>query len=130
MLGDELPHETFESAAIDYLEEVRKVQPEGPYILAGFCSGGTIAYEMAQQLIDEGEKVSHIVMLDTIATDWREILTRKDKIEFHKTMFKKTGIAHSTFGNILKRNRISYQIADKLAHITGRDIYDFIGDEL
>ncbi|MBN1113716.1 MAG: SDR family NAD(P)-dependent oxidoreductase [Oligoflexia bacterium] len=94
LLGDDLPHETFESAAADYLREIRKVQPNGPYILCGFCSGGEIAYEMAQQLTNNGETVSHVIMLDAIASDWRECLTRKDKIDFHMISLRKTGIKY------------------------------------
>ena len=29
-----------------YAEEIRSLQPSGPYLIAGFCAGGTIAYEM------------------------------------------------------------------------------------
>lgn len=65
LFGDEAPHETFEEMARDYLAEVRSVQPHGPYILAGFSGGGIVALEMAQQLTEAGEDVSHLIMLDT-----------------------------------------------------------------
>jgi thioesterase domain-containing protein len=57
--------ETFEEMAAHYLREVRRVQPRGPYLLGGYCLGGTIAYEMAQRLLDGGEKVSMVAMFDT-----------------------------------------------------------------
>ncbi|MEM9385727.1 MAG: amino acid adenylation domain-containing protein [Pseudomonadota bacterium] len=41
-----------------YLEEVRGVQPRGPYRLCGFSFGGKIAYEMACRLDAQGERVS------------------------------------------------------------------------
>ncbi|PKL39679.1 MAG: hypothetical protein CVV44_05510 [Spirochaetae bacterium HGW-Spirochaetae-1] len=94
LLGCELPHETYETTAADYLKEVRQVQPKGSYLLAGFCSGGTIAYEMAQQLTGDGETVSHVIMLDTISPDWRETLTRKDKITFHLMNLRCIGIKY------------------------------------
>ena len=65
LYGDQEPHETFEEMARDYLAEVRKVQPHGPYLLAGFSGGGLAAYEMAQQLRAAGEEVAIVVMLDT-----------------------------------------------------------------
>ena len=34
------------------LQEVREIQPEGPYTIAGYSAGGCIAYEMALQLED------------------------------------------------------------------------------
>ncbi len=65
LYGDQEPHETFETMAKDYLAEVRAVQPHGPYLLGGFSGGGLTAYEMARQLIAEGEEVAQLILLDT-----------------------------------------------------------------
>ena len=40
-----------EALAVRYLDEIRTVQPEGPYLLGGVCSGSIVAFEMAQQLM-------------------------------------------------------------------------------
>ncbi|WP_437590514.1 amino acid adenylation domain-containing protein [Sorangium sp. So ce1000] len=50
--------------AARYLRELRAVQPEGPYLLGGHSAGGVIAYEMAQQLLAEGER-AQLLLLDT-----------------------------------------------------------------
>jgi FkbH-like protein len=60
----DLPN-TIPEIAARYLTEIRAVQPHGPYFLGGQCSGGTIAYEMAQQLQAEGEEVALLALLDT-----------------------------------------------------------------
>ena len=65
LYGDHEPHETFEAMAADYIVEMRRVQPYGPYLLAGYSGGGITAYEIARQLAEAGEEVAHIVMLDT-----------------------------------------------------------------
>ncbi len=65
LYGDHEPHATFEEMAVDYIAEIRAVQPNGPYLLAGYSGGGITAYEMARQLQEAGEEVSHVVMLDT-----------------------------------------------------------------
>jgi acyl transferase domain-containing protein/thioesterase domain-containing protein/acyl carrier protein len=65
LYGDQEPHETFEEMARDYIEEIRAIQPEGPYLLSGFSGGGLVAFEMAQQLTEAGENVAMLVMLDT-----------------------------------------------------------------
>jgi thioesterase domain-containing protein/acyl carrier protein len=65
LYGDAEPHETFEEAARDYLAEVKQVQPHGPYLLGGFSGGGLTAWEMAQQLIAEGEEVAMLLLLDS-----------------------------------------------------------------
>jgi natural product biosynthesis luciferase-like monooxygenase protein len=49
-----------------YLEEVRAVQPEGPYFLGGFCFGGIVAFEMARQLEAQKQQVGVVVLLDTL----------------------------------------------------------------
>ena len=48
----------FEDMAAHYINEIKTVQPEGPYNLAGYCLGGTLALEMAQQLEAKGEEVA------------------------------------------------------------------------
>ncbi len=63
--GQSEPLRTIEEMAEHYLREIREVQPKGPYLLGGYCMGGTIAYEMAQRLVAVGEKVSIVAMLDT-----------------------------------------------------------------
>ncbi|MEA3186521.1 MAG: hypothetical protein QOD99_351, partial [Chthoniobacter sp.] len=56
---------TAETFAEDYLAAIREVQPKGPYFLCGYSAGGIIAYEMAQQLQANGEKVALLVLFDT-----------------------------------------------------------------
>ncbi len=63
--GVSKPLETIEEMADRYLQEIKTVQPHGPYFLGGYCMGGTIAYEMAQRLVADGERVSMVAMLDT-----------------------------------------------------------------
>ncbi len=58
-------HLTIEESAMDYLRDVRAVQPHGPYFLAGYCFGGRIAFEMALQLLEQGEEVAFLAVFDT-----------------------------------------------------------------
>lgn len=51
--------------AASYLESLRQVQPVGPYRLGGWCVGGLIAYEMAQQLQAQGQEVELLALFDT-----------------------------------------------------------------
>lgn len=47
-----------------YVNEVRKIQPHGPYMFAGLCTGGFIGFEMARRLTAAGESVPVVVVLD------------------------------------------------------------------
>ena len=53
-----------EDIAVYLVNAIREVQPKGPYYLAGLCVNAVIAYEIAQQLVRQGEKVELLAMLD------------------------------------------------------------------
>jgi amino acid adenylation domain-containing protein len=58
------PHERVEEMASHYIREMRTVQPEGPYSLAGFCFGAILAYEIAQQLRRQGQAIAFLASFD------------------------------------------------------------------
>lgn len=62
--GELPPHERVEDMARAYVDEMRQVQPHGPYALSGFSFGGLVAYEMAQQLLARGERVELLFLID------------------------------------------------------------------
>nr|WP_269746923.1 non-ribosomal peptide synthetase [Burkholderia pseudomallei] len=64
-LAGETPHATIEEMAAQYVDVMRRVQPHGPYRLAGWCAGGNIAFEMAHQLIAADETVEFLCMIDS-----------------------------------------------------------------
>jgi thioesterase domain-containing protein/acyl carrier protein len=55
---------TIEAMAAAYIQEIQSVQPKGPYYLGGFSFGGLVAYEMARQLVDAGETVGLLALLE------------------------------------------------------------------
>jgi thioesterase domain-containing protein/acyl carrier protein len=59
---------TIESMAANFVSHIRSVKPSGPYILGGYSFGGVLAFEAAKQLLEAGEAVSGVIMLDTSAT--------------------------------------------------------------
>ena len=54
--------------AAKYIEILKSRQPEGPYLLGGWCYGGMVAHEMACQLEAAGEDVRYLFLLDAHAT--------------------------------------------------------------
>jgi amino acid adenylation domain-containing protein len=56
--GKQKFQKSIEEMAEHYINEIRKINPEGPYLLGGYCFGGVVAFEMAQQLISQGYKVA------------------------------------------------------------------------
>jgi phthiocerol/phenolphthiocerol synthesis type-I polyketide synthase E len=60
------PLTRIEDMAAKYVKEIRRVQPHGPYFLGGYCMGGAIALEVAQQLRAAGEPIALLALFDTI----------------------------------------------------------------
>ncbi|MGE3311941.1 MAG: acyltransferase domain-containing protein [Limisphaerales bacterium] len=60
------PHASVEEMARDYREEMRTIQPVGPYFLHGDCAGGPVAYEMACQCAEAGEEVGMLLLTDSL----------------------------------------------------------------
>ena len=109
LYGDDLPHTDLVEAARDYIKELRSVQPHGPYLLGGFSGGGITAFEMAQQLEAEGEKVNLLVMLDTPLPQ-RRPLTRRDRLLIQWAQLRDGGPAYLGRWFI---NRIKWEIAKR-----------------
>ncbi len=63
--GSPPPKLSLEKIAAQYVATIREQQPEGPYMLLGFCFGGILAFEAAQQLRRAGAEVSLLIMLDS-----------------------------------------------------------------
>lgn len=95
LYGDDQPHENFEEMAVDYLAEIRMVQPHGPYMLGGFSGGGLAAWEMTRQLRDAGEEVSLLVLLDT-PLPTQPPLSKTDKLQIHWQSLRRQGPSYVT----------------------------------
>ncbi len=58
------PHTRIEDMAAYYIQALQTVQPTGPYCLGGWSMGGVVAFEMAQQLHAQGQRVALLALLD------------------------------------------------------------------
>lgn len=65
--GRRAPHRSISALATEFLQDIRRKQPHGPYYLGGFSAGGIAAYEVAQMLIREGESVGLVALLDAFS---------------------------------------------------------------
>jgi amino acid adenylation domain-containing protein len=96
-------HNSIEEMAARYVDEIRLMQPQGPYLLAGGSMGGRIALEAAYILSQMGQEVKSVIMFDTFGPDvdisgysttqhWLE-----SKINTLKWYWKKYKIAFKAF---------------------------------
>jgi len=100
--GSRPPLTKIEEMAALYLKEIRRVQPHGPYFLGGYCGGGTIAFEVAQQLRADREPVALLALFDTMnwsqipLTIWSKIAYASQRLVFHAASFLKLDFVGKT----------------------------------
>jgi len=63
--GEDQPLKSIPEMAALYIEELKTVQPRGPYRFVGYCMGGTVSLEMARQLEAAGDEVELITVVDS-----------------------------------------------------------------
>jgi len=74
--GDGTPLISIPAMARSYLKEISAVQPSGPYLLGGSRMGAMVAFEMARQLAQRGQKAGLVAMLDFIPPQPQRFWTR------------------------------------------------------
>ncbi|MEY2859344.1 MAG: hypothetical protein RLZZ74_3657 [Cyanobacteriota bacterium] len=103
--GQQTPLTSIEEMAISYLEEIKLIQPQGPYFLAGHSCGGFIAYEMAQQLVRQGERVAVLALFDTYGPNYEDQSTSSQRLRIHLNNLSKLSL----------KEKLTY-FADRLEH--------------
>jgi amino acid adenylation domain-containing protein len=73
------PFDNVEEAGRCYVDEIRRVQPHGPYYLAGTCYGGLLAFETARRLEASGEPVASLVLIDTFNPTFVSSLSQQER---------------------------------------------------
>ena len=63
------PFESLEALAAGTIEEMKTIQPHGPYAIGGWSFGGMVAFEIARQLSHQGDEVRHLAVMDTYPID-------------------------------------------------------------
>jgi amino acid adenylation domain-containing protein len=115
--GQQPLHTTIEEMAAHYVQEIRTLQPEGPYYIGGHCIGGLIAFEMAQRLHAQGERVAFLGVIDSFAPvgqgSKRSSVFRRYRYRAIR-LFERTVTLH--FGNlsVLKPNERLFYVKGKV----------------
>lgn len=103
------PHTDLESMAKDYISEMLKVQPEGPYDLVGYSMGGSIIYVVLFQLLAMDKEIGKIIFLDSMAPNQRWVTPKSipDKIKQHlKNILTEEGVKNKVDYIINRLRRI------------------------
>jgi len=115
------PPNRVEDLAAHYIKEMRILQPDGLYFLVGVFFGGLVAFEIAQQLVAQGQQVALLALLDTYAPGAIKQLLARERISAHWNNFLQLGptyILEKTIENVKgKIQRFNNQLNHSLKKI-------------
>ncbi len=78
-----------EEIAARYVADAMEAQPEGPYHLAGVCTGGVVAYEMARQIHAMGGEVGALALFDCYNHAWAAELPAGEKLGYRLDLIRR-----------------------------------------
>ncbi|MCC6680004.1 MAG: alpha/beta fold hydrolase [Phycisphaeraceae bacterium] len=78
--------------ATEMVRRVRRVRPHGPYLLMGYSFGGLVAFEMARQLIEAGQSVPYLAVLDAAAPGAMAQRPMHERIGLHLRRFAQADV--------------------------------------
>jgi acyl transferase domain-containing protein len=93
-------HTRIDEMAAYYIALLRTYQASGPYLLAGLCAGGVIAFEMARQLQNQGERVAFVGIIDAADVEARKFrfLTTRLRLSRLRAALSRSGSRSSGAG--------------------------------
>lgn len=103
-----------EKLALQNIEVMQKIQPKGPYRLLGYSNGGMIAFEMARILLEKGEKIDLLALLDSFSP-LRPVIDVVDEI---------SGVFNAKFSDL---NGLD---ADELREVPQKERFNYLYDKL
>lgn len=113
--GDKIVSFSIEDMSSHYIEEIKKVQPYGPYFLGGYCLGGLLAFEMTRQLESAGDHVAFLGMISTYSPDYS-----------NHPVAGMSGFKKVLYGFF---DRMALEI-DNLAALTLKEKFSYFGDRM
>ncbi len=84
--GEKVEIRSLSEMAAEYLEEIRTIQPKGPYFLGGYCMGADIAFQMAQLIRAEGEDVALLALIQPNHPEYLKFLP--NVTSFHRHLYR------------------------------------------
>jgi amino acid adenylation domain-containing protein len=131
--GNLIKDATLEEMAAAYVAELRSFQPEGPYFLGGFCLGGLLALEAAEQLTAAGQKVPLVILIQSIhpeSMDFKPNTPKFKRLWYQiqkRASLELENFSHGRKGYVLDRLRhlwdvVHVRTAIAYQHMTGKNL--------
>ncbi|MBD2819370.1 amino acid adenylation domain-containing protein [Xenorhabdus sp. 42] len=121
ILNEELP--TIEALAARMVTLMKAVRPKGPYRIYGYSSGGILAYAIAEQLLNAGETVNFLGLIDTPAPYRFKTLAIQPKLQFLADLARKSMNEHPQEIEILHQKLDELNLAQLIAAAQALGLY-------
>ncbi|MCU1268103.1 MAG: putative linear pentadecapeptide gramicidin synthetase LgrB [Acidobacteria bacterium] len=108
--GRQTPLRSIQEMASHYIQEMRELQPQGPYLLGGHSLGGTIAFEMACQLREQNEQVDLLALFDAYPFGYYKLQAEAQSRTYAARRFFKRMKCH----------------LDNLRHVKGKEKFAYL----
>jgi amino acid adenylation domain-containing protein/non-ribosomal peptide synthase protein (TIGR01720 family)/FkbM family methyltransferase len=112
LTGQDTVPQTFDDMVADYLEQIRGVQPEGPYNLLGWSFGGLVAHAAATRLQQEGLEIGMLALLDSYPIFHQAASATSDTDEAAQVQF--AGVGENPLRDYLETLRVEGHIMSTL----------------
>jgi thioesterase domain-containing protein len=132
--GNIIKDATLSEMAAAYVAELRAFQPEGPYFVGGFCLGGLLALEAAEQLTAAGQKVALVMLIQSIHPEAMEFkpgtpaikrfwyqAQKRASLEWENFLHGRKGYLSERLWHLWDVIRVRVSIAYR--NMTGKDLY-------
>ena len=116
--GESVPDTRIEDMAARYIKELQTIQPQGPYLLGGHSFGSGVAFEMSQQLQQQGQEVALLAIFDaaapgpfeqTLGLDWDETHWITDIAHILEQLLGiKLEVSYEALQSLEQQNQLSY----------------------
>ncbi|WP_395397392.1 SDR family NAD(P)-dependent oxidoreductase [Novosphingobium sp. BL-8A] len=116
-------HTRIDEMAGHFVGLIRQAQPAGPYLLAGLCAGGVIAFEVARQLQDHGEQVAFVGIIDAADVEARKLRFRNSRLRLARVRAQVSGLkAGQALSELTRRawNMARWEVGSRVRHMQDR----------
>ncbi|KAF9922654.1 hypothetical protein BGZ67_010338, partial [Mortierella alpina] len=125
LVGNSPLASSIDEMTLDYIDQIRKIQPQGPYYLLGWSFGGKVAHNMAVELRSQGERVPLLAIMD--ATPKSSVEEEEEECDVHDRGLKYEAFLTRLIGDSPIDEALAFKKVAKLIHDNNRRLAgDFV----
>ncbi|MBM2840780.1 MAG: acyl-CoA synthetase (AMP-forming)/AMP-acid ligase [Bacteroidetes bacterium] len=113
--NDEIANSMIDELAISYVDEMRAVQPNGPYFLIGFCFGGEVVFRMAQRLLGQNQIVGLVAIIHAYLPGSIRFVGFEERIRHHRDMFRQINSKEKLKYLLARLKNLASRMSNKLS---------------